>query len=78
MIWLESIVVSWFVVTSIPACRKTLRAGKNDRYFDFKQLKSLHTVICLIIFHKLYSIAIPGYPRCFRLNKSRSRHRPHA
>ena len=28
---------SW--VTSIPACRKTLRAGKNDRYFDFEHLE---------------------------------------
>ena len=26
-------------VTSIPACRKTLHAGKNDRYFDFKNPK---------------------------------------
>jgi hypothetical protein len=27
-------------LTSIPACRKTLRNGKNDRYFDFKNLKN--------------------------------------
>jgi hypothetical protein len=26
-------------LTSIPACRKTLRAEKNNRYFDFKHLK---------------------------------------
>ena len=26
-------------IMSIPACRKTLRAEKNDRYFDFKHLK---------------------------------------
>ena len=26
-------------ITSIPACRKTLRAEKNDRYFDLKHLK---------------------------------------
>jgi hypothetical protein len=24
---------------SIPACRKTLRAGKNGRYFGFEQLE---------------------------------------
>ena len=28
-----------FLLTSIPACRKTLRAERNDRYFDFKHLK---------------------------------------
>jgi hypothetical protein len=26
-------------IMSIPACRKTLRAGKNDRYFNLKHLK---------------------------------------
>jgi hypothetical protein len=26
-------------LTSIPACRKSLRAEKNNRYFDFKLLK---------------------------------------
>jgi hypothetical protein len=26
-------------LTSIPVCRKTLRAGKSSRYFDFKYLK---------------------------------------
>jgi hypothetical protein len=26
-------------LTSIPACRKTLRTEKNNRYFDFKHLK---------------------------------------
>jgi choline transport protein len=26
-------------ITSIPACRKTLRAEKDNRYFDFKYLK---------------------------------------
>jgi hypothetical protein len=29
-------------VTSLPACRETLRAEKNERYFDFKHL-DLHT-----------------------------------
>jgi hypothetical protein len=24
---------------SIPVCRKTLRAGKSNKYFDFKYLK---------------------------------------
>ena len=35
------VLLAWcFVnVTSIPACRKTLHAGKNDRYFDFEQLE---------------------------------------
>ena len=28
-----------FILTSIPAWRKTLHAGKNDRYFDFEQLE---------------------------------------
>jgi ribosomal protein L19E len=27
-------------VTSIPACRKSLCAEKNDRYFDLKHLKT--------------------------------------
>ena len=27
------------LLTSVPACRKTLRAKKFDRYFDFKQTK---------------------------------------
>ena len=31
-------------LTSIPACRKTLCAGKNNRYFDFKHLK-IHTYL---------------------------------
>ena len=26
-------------VTSVPACRKTLRAENNNRYFDLKHLK---------------------------------------
>ena len=28
------------ILTSIPAWRKTLRAGKNNRYFDFEQAKN--------------------------------------
>ena len=28
------------LVTCVPACRKPLRAGKNDRYFDFNPIKS--------------------------------------
>jgi hypothetical protein len=31
-------------ITSIPVCRKTLRAGKINRYIDFKYLK-----ICVYI-----------------------------
>jgi hypothetical protein len=31
--------VQEFSITSIPACRKTLRAGKNSRYFDFQHQK---------------------------------------
>ena len=29
-----------FKLTSIPASRKTLYAGKNNRYFEFKHLKT--------------------------------------
>jgi hypothetical protein len=49
-------------ITSIPACRKNRCAEKNDRYFDLKHLKSLHTLISPIIFYKLYSVATPGHP----------------
>jgi hypothetical protein len=50
-------------VTSIPACRKNLRAGKNDRYFHFKHLKihaHLDTPYNVL---KLYSVATPGHPK---------------
>ena len=37
--------------------RKTLRAGKYHRYFDFTLLKSLQNLISLIISCELYSLA---------------------
>jgi len=35
----EIVLVVTSSLTSIPTCRKTLRAEKFDRYFDFKHLK---------------------------------------
>jgi hypothetical protein len=35
---------------------------RNNRYFDLKHLKSVHTLISPIFFYKLYSVATPGHP----------------
>ena len=50
-------------LTSIPACRKNRCAEKNDRYFDLKYLKSMHTLISPTDSYKLCSVATPGYPK---------------
>jgi hypothetical protein len=55
-------------LTSIPAWRKTLRAGKNDRYFDFKYLKiCTHLNISDTFFYKLCSVATLGHLELFPL-----------
>jgi hypothetical protein len=48
------------VVTSIPTCRKTLRAEKIDRYFDLKHLKicahlNIFYIFLYVVFHGHYS-----------------------
>jgi hypothetical protein len=49
-------------LTSIPACRKTLRAEKNDRYFDLKNLKICAHLNISYNLYKLCSVATPGHP----------------
>ena len=56
-----------FIVTSIPACRKTLRAGKNHRYFDFKNLKIYAHRNISYKFCKLHSVATPEHLEPFSL-----------
>jgi hypothetical protein len=49
---IQFITICWqdLILTSIPACRKNRCAEKNDRYFDFKHLKIVYTLISLIFF----------------------------
>ena len=54
-------------LTSIPACRKTLCTGKNNRYFDFKYLKISAYLNTSYIFYKLYSMATSGYLKALLL-----------
>ena len=62
-----------FLLTSIPACRKTLRAENNCVPKEIigtltsSILKSVHTPIFPITFYKLYSVATPGHPERFLL-----------
>ena len=48
-------------ITSIPVCRKSLRAEKIIGTLTLSILKSIHTLISLIICYKLYSVATPGH-----------------
>jgi hypothetical protein len=45
-------------ITSLPACRETLRAEKSDRYFDSKHPK-LHTSLSFVI--KIRSVVLYIY-----------------
>jgi hypothetical protein len=49
------------ILTSIPAWRKTLRAGKIIGTLTLRILKSVYTSISPTFFYKLYSVANPGY-----------------
>jgi hypothetical protein len=49
-------IVLFTTLTSIPACRKTLCAEKNDRYFDLEHLKiciylNISYIFSYIVFH---------------------------
>jgi hypothetical protein len=57
----EKLVGKQSYLTFIPACRKNLRAGKNNRYFHFKHLRihaHLDTPYNVL---KLYSVATSGH-----------------
>ena len=46
--------------------------------FTLSILKSVHTLISLIIFYKLYSVTTPGHPEPLLLENHVRHRRPHA